>query len=777
MIRDMLEALAGLGYPIFPCVRKDKAPLTANGYKDATTDMVTIDRWLKIHTDCNWAIAVPDTVIVLDIDSLDGGTQNQWPRDPELAATLMDCGALSITPRKGRHMWFRQPSKGRWSCTAGKIAAKVDTRCTNGYVLIPPSSTRDGEYSWLPDMELNLPPEKLPLPPDWLCDMLDSNPGRRHSDKPGERVTACPAECQEVVDHGLQVWVNCSPYWHEKALAMLECSGAAVSGVVDDVTYWTRPGKERGVSATWNHPCARHGAKESTTIKLGYPRLSVFTPNWPPFKDRESLGTYDIIKRLTPTGDWPNIEQQMLAHMDAALITFHPHLFHEVGHEEPEAYHIDPAASDGDEAAPQVKYLKAEPENNSPKAGSQKHGFRKGGIIDLTLQSIHQAEFMRQPGFNLAAAFSIMSVCLSTKVTARKTMPNLYCLCVANTGEGKNASQIAVRRILEATDPPKPEGAILHGMCIGIPHSDSGLLTAIKHGATRLIRADEMAAYLKAGMRNGNGYTARLVTLLTELYTHGRGAYTPPVYADEKKNTTIDQTPFVSIFGSTTPQQLADAMDAESVEGGLLPRILMFRGLDEAPVANPETEYKIPVPLAEQVRAWRIWTPPGSQMDPHVDWKLTTDAKKLLDEKSKEWLKSKREGLRNSDMASAIYTRQAQNLTKLALLIAADRCEKPTAVWSVEESDIQMGAKLIEWMGNEMRKMIRNEMAQTLFEKHTSKVYKFISCSGDIGVSRSDILTKFKHLRSNELSDILSLLIERRNIPEPKNGIINSKFD
>ena len=79
MIRDMLEALAGLGYPIFPCVRKDKAPLTANGYKDATTDMVTIDRWLKIHTDCNWAIAVPDTVIVLDIDSLDGRHPlHQW---------------------------------------------------------------------------------------------------------------------------------------------------------------------------------------------------------------------------------------------------------------------------------------------------------------------------------------------------------------------------------------------------------------------------------------------------------------------------------------------------------------------------------------------------------------------------------------------------------------------------------------------------------------------------------------------------------------------------
>jgi len=690
------------------------------------------------------------------VDTLDGGDPNPWPRNQDGAASLMDCGAITLTPRGGRHYWFRQPSPNRWNSTAGKLAGKVDTRATNGYVIIPPSMTRNGPYVWLEDMELNCRPEELPEPPQWLIDILDAHPGRswQRRDSAKDGTSAIPAECSEVTDHGVTVWVNCSTYWHTIAMDMLAESGGTVSHTVDDVTYWIRPGKTNGISATWNHPESRHGATHDLAHRFGYPRLTVFTPNWQPFEAMESYSTFDIIHKLTPPDQWGRMDQRMHAHHDAALVNFRPELFADMDHApEPDEESVEP-----------------EPEFDM----DIPRGFRPGGIMDTTIKAIEASEHMRQPAFSLAAALAVMSICLNTRVTARRTMANIYCLCVCNTGEGKNASQIAVRRILEATDPPKPLDAILHGATIGMPHSDSGLLTALKHGNIRLIRADEMAAYLKAGMKNGNGYTARLVTLLTELYTHGRGSYTPPVYSDEKKNQTIEATPFVTLFGSTTPQQLASAMDTESVEGGLLPRCLLFRGNDEADSANPLNDFIVPASLSSQIRAWRNWSPSNTQIgpsgtpDPRVDWKFTPQAEEVLREKTTEWLHAKRRGLRQQDLSAFIYTRQAQNVVKLALLIAADRCESPTAEWEIESGDVLFAIQLVDWMGSNMRQMVQDDLSESWVTQCASRLFKCISSHGPDGISKAKLL-RITRMSSQDMQKAINHLLDSDLIEESSN--------
>ena len=753
---EVLETLTGFGWSVFPCVRMDKGPLTKRGFHDATTDMAQVEQWFHQYPECNWAIAVPGTAIVVDVDTLDGGDPNPWPRNQDGAASLMDCGAITLTPRGGRHYWFRQPSPNRWNSTAGKLAGKVDTRATNGYVIIPPSMTRNGPYVWLEDMELNCRPEELPEPPQWLIDILDAHPGRswQRRDSAKDGTSAIPAECSEVTDHGVTVWVNCSTYWHTIAMDMLAESGGTVSHTVDDVTYWIRPGKTNGISATWNHPESRHGATHDLAHRFGYPRLTVFTPNWQPFEAMESYSTFDIIHKLTPPDQWGRMDQRMHAHHDAALVNFRPELFADMDHApEPDEESVEP-----------------EPEFDM----DIPRGFRPGGIMDTTIKAIEASEHMRQPAFSLAAALAVMSICLNTRVTARRTMANIYCLCVCNTGEGKNASQIAVRRILEATDPPKPLDAILHGATIGMPHSDSGLLTALKHGNIRLIRADEMAAYLKAGMKNGNGYTARLVTLLTELYTHGRGSYTPPVYSDEKKNQTIEATPFVTLFGSTTPQQLASAMDTESVEGGLLPRCLLFRGNDEADSANPLNDFIVPASLSSQIRAWRNWSPSNTQIgpsgtpDPRVDWKFTPQAEEVLREKTTEWLHAKRRGLRQQDLSAFIYTRQAQNVVKLALLIAADRCESPTAEWEIESGDVLFAIQLVDWMGSNMRQMVQDDLSESWVTQCASRLFKCISSHGPDGISKAKLL-RITRMSSQDMQKAINHLLDSDLIEESSN--------
>ena len=161
-------AYAELGYPVFPCVPGGKAPITAHGFKDATTEPARIEAWWDKYPSANIGMPTAD-LLVIDVD----GADNAWPNDPEKAQDLA-CGPVSLTPRGGRHHIFRQPNGKVWKNTASKIAPKVDTRANGGYIVVPPSVVDDKPYRWAETLELSGNPGQLPEPPAWVLAQLDA---------------------------------------------------------------------------------------------------------------------------------------------------------------------------------------------------------------------------------------------------------------------------------------------------------------------------------------------------------------------------------------------------------------------------------------------------------------------------------------------------------------------------------------------------------------------------------------------------------------------------
>ena len=115
-------AYAADGMPVFPLAPSGKKPAIVRGFYSATTNPETIKRLWRVP-DRN--IGVPTGSIsgfwVLDIDP--GG-------EDEIGGLEADHGPLPatrtvITPRGGRHMWFRYT--GPVPSTAGRIAPHVDT--------------------------------------------------------------------------------------------------------------------------------------------------------------------------------------------------------------------------------------------------------------------------------------------------------------------------------------------------------------------------------------------------------------------------------------------------------------------------------------------------------------------------------------------------------------------------------------------------------------------------------------------------------------------------
>ena len=158
---DVALRYAGLGYAVFPCRVGSKQPLVPHGFRDATTDVAQIEAWWAQWPDANVAITARG-LLVVDVDPQAGS----WPNEQEQATELLMAGAVSQTPRGGRHYVFRRPPGKEWKCSAGQLAPGVDIRTDGGYVVVPPSRTTDGAYRWVPGLELDAPADRLPEPPD-----------------------------------------------------------------------------------------------------------------------------------------------------------------------------------------------------------------------------------------------------------------------------------------------------------------------------------------------------------------------------------------------------------------------------------------------------------------------------------------------------------------------------------------------------------------------------------------------------------------------------------
>ena len=221
-----------------------KHPRTARGYLDATTDPAVIRRWWRQWPTANIGLACePSGLLALDVDRHGDG--------PDGEATLRrlrrDLGELpptvaAATGGGGWHLLHRLPAGELRGSLGGGVDIKV-----RGYIIAPPSVHPSGcPYTWLPGQG----PDDLPvaeLPAAWVAAIRRPVPvprpapprkGRaRHLSPPPTAAGLSPAEAyNKAGDVG----------------TLLEKHGWSKYRTVGDNDQWTRPGKARGTSATYN---------------------------------------------------------------------------------------------------------------------------------------------------------------------------------------------------------------------------------------------------------------------------------------------------------------------------------------------------------------------------------------------------------------------------------------------------------------------------------------------------------------------------------------------
>lgn len=149
-----------------------KHPLTVgqfrSGVHSASTDREALHAVIEMHPEMNLAIAVPDGMIVIDVDPRNGGDyqlQDIEAKHGKFADTWDQ-----ITGGGGRHLCYQVPQGMKFS---GKLAPGIDIKQGGGYIMVEPSLHESGqEYGWEASSS-PLDGISIEMAPRWLISMAE----------------------------------------------------------------------------------------------------------------------------------------------------------------------------------------------------------------------------------------------------------------------------------------------------------------------------------------------------------------------------------------------------------------------------------------------------------------------------------------------------------------------------------------------------------------------------------------------------------------------------
>lgn len=143
--------LARAGVPVFPIRPRGKQPLTAHGFKDASTDQAQVEQWWRQWPDANLGLPTGVAFDVVDIDGPEG-IARMYARDEPFIDTLTVLGIAGTSRDGGQHVYV--PVTGLGNKAA--LYPGIDYRGVGGYVVAPPSIGANGRrYEWLQSLDLD----------------------------------------------------------------------------------------------------------------------------------------------------------------------------------------------------------------------------------------------------------------------------------------------------------------------------------------------------------------------------------------------------------------------------------------------------------------------------------------------------------------------------------------------------------------------------------------------------------------------------------------------
>lgn len=475
-----------------------------------------------------------------------------------------------------------------------------------------------------------------------------------------------------------------------------------------DNQYWRRPGKQAGWSAT-----------------LKGNVFYVFSSNAAPFEPETSYGPFGVFAVLEHGGDYSAAADDLRRQ----------------GYGDP-LVEVDLSGITGSPATPKAALAPLNIDHRLLDV--------PGFINDVVRHNLSTARHP-QPELAFCGALALLSVLTGRRIKdSQGTRTNLYIICPAPSGSGKDHARKINKRILSVASVETEKMIGSEG--IG---SASGFVKAVSLQPSILFQLDEVAELMEAaGDPKKFPQMQQLIPKLLQLYTTSDGLYVSDAVVDSKKVFRIDQ-PHAVVYGTCTPDSFWSSLSKKSLNGGFVGRLIaMETGYVSMRPRVDETP--IPSHLLELAAWWgKFWPGSGNlgeaaSPQPMVIQTTPEAAARQEEQATAINERAKKEG----QIEQAIWTRSTERVSKLALLFAASRMGPGRPVPMIEIGDMERAVALSNYLCRSMLRRSAEFVSDSEWEAKKLKVYRLIGT----GITRSELTRKTQNLKDRERKEILSEL-------------------
>lgn len=380
-----------------------------------------------------------------------------------------------------------------------------------------------------------------------------------------------------------------------------------------------------------------------------------------------------------------------------------------------------------------------------------------------------------QPLLTLASLIALGSVLGSRRMVYGRATSSLYICAIARTGDGKGRPQSCLERVLREHWSHTCGPSDLSSTVSTIER----IASAVNIGVGLLFPLDEYGARLKSLLDTRSGHQRDMRALLLQLATTGTGNYVAAQSMTRGGADKLIQVPAITIYGSTTPQTLHDALGQMALEDGFLGRHLFFSGLSVLPFRQREQSLSdddheaIPEKIEAAIQAIRVRHEEWHKSLPRVG--NTDDGLPLLTYKSvtardgggwavlsdfSEDVDARRRHHEDNDSVPVqMLARASEHAQRISLCLAL--LSRPTDADAVVTDAIARTAiAIVHASIKSISRSIMLHSAGSDYERNVKRVIAAIGeCRGPDGwVSRRNLLRKVRTLKVQELDEIVTRL-------------------
>ena len=344
------------------------------------------------------------------------------------------------------------------------------------------------------------------------------------------------------------------------------------------------------------------------------------------------------------------------------------------------------------------------------------------------------------PALTMGGGLALLSAMAGNLYSSNGARSNLFIMNVAPTGEGKNAPQVAIKKMLHllrsdggiqvsSTESYKSTAVICKGF-------------ALNHRRVKLDVQDEVGRFFD-GVNQVHGPLAGAIPMLCQLFSASSSLIGAQEATDEKRRVDAVANPCLVLFGSTTPKGIKSAMSGQAAAGGLCARTIFMVQEGRESVSELRINHKSgPIPnalfeftrkyMAQQTKAPEFYANTNlgpCEMPIEVDeLEFTPEFESSIKEIHKLAItEAKKNSADGSDLLTTTLTRRTEMIFKLSLLwyVGHDKARRPDAE-CVGWANAILSHSLFMALGGakDNYDTLANQVRRTLIEKLDSRVMR-----------------------------------------------------